>query len=140
MRKLGIYVQGRETRYEKASSTARLFLVGVGVHQGSFLSPLLFITVLEALPKEFRTGCPLELLYADELMIRAESMQELLGKMNTLKCRNGEEWPAYELEKDKKFWYLTSIWVHRINLEWIAVVSCRHVGSNAIFSGGCLCW
>ena len=87
MPKLGIYVQGSEARYEKASSTARLFLVGVGVHQGSFLGPLLFITVLEALPKEFRTGCPWELLYADELMIRAESMQELLGKMNTLKCR-----------------------------------------------------
>ena len=101
MRKLGFYVQGRETRYEKVSSTARLFRVGVGVHQGSFLSPLLFITVLEALPR--RTGFPWELLYADELMIRAESLQELLGKMNTVKCRNGEEWPAYEPEKDKHY-------------------------------------
>ena len=30
------------------------FSVVVGVHQGSVLSPMLFITVLEALPKEFR--------------------------------------------------------------------------------------
>ena len=34
----------------------------VGVHQGSVLSPLLFIMVLEVLSIEFRTGCPWELL------------------------------------------------------------------------------
>ena len=40
--------------------------VKVGVHQGSVLSPLLFIIVLEALSKEFRKGCPWELFYADD--------------------------------------------------------------------------
>ena len=49
------------------------FGVRVGVHQDSVLSPLLFIIVLEALSGEFRTGCPWELLYADELMISAGS-------------------------------------------------------------------
>ena len=34
------------------------FTVGVGVHQGSVLSSLLFIIVLEVLSREFRTGCP----------------------------------------------------------------------------------
>ena len=34
------------------------FDVAVGVHHGSVLSPLLFIIVLEALSREFRTGCP----------------------------------------------------------------------------------
>ena len=74
--------------------------MGVGVFQGSVLSPLLLITVLEALLKEFHTGCPWELLYADELVISTKSMEELLGKMNTLKFRDGKEWPAYELEED----------------------------------------
>ena len=46
------------------------FGVGMGVHQGSVLSLLLFIIVLEALSREFRTGCPWELLYTDDLMIR----------------------------------------------------------------------
>ena len=59
--------------------------VGVGVHQGSVLSPLLFIIVFEALSREFRTGCPWELLYADDLMISAESMEELLVKVQTWK-------------------------------------------------------
>ena len=42
-------------RLIKASS------VGVGVHQGSILSPLLFVIVLEALSREFKVGLPMEL-------------------------------------------------------------------------------
>ena len=34
-----------QARYEYASSSARLFRMGVGVHQGSVLSPQLFISV-----------------------------------------------------------------------------------------------
>ena len=34
------------------------FEVKVGVHQGSVLSPLLFIIVLEVLSREFRSGVP----------------------------------------------------------------------------------
>ena len=44
------------------------FGVKVGVHQGLVLSPLLFVIVLEALSREFRTGTPWELLYADEVL------------------------------------------------------------------------
>ena len=49
------------------------FEVKVGVHQGSVLSPLLFIIVLEALSREFRCGAPWEDLYVDDLVIIAES-------------------------------------------------------------------
>ena len=62
---------------------SREFGVGVGVHQGSVLSPLRFIIVLEGLSMEFRTCCPWELLYADDLMISAVSMEELLVKLKT---------------------------------------------------------
>ena len=48
------------------------FEVKVGVHQGSVLSPLLFIIVLEALSREFRCEVPWEDLYADDLVIIAE--------------------------------------------------------------------
>ena len=41
---------------------SRAFNVEVGVHQGSVLSPLLFIIVLEALSREFREGLLIELL------------------------------------------------------------------------------
>ena len=52
--------------------------VKVGVHQGSVLSPLLFIIVLEALSKKFRIGLPWELFYADDLALLAESDDKLL--------------------------------------------------------------
>ena len=48
----------------------------VGVHQGSCLSPLLFIMVLEALFQEFCTGCAWENLHADDLVVSTESLKE----------------------------------------------------------------
>ena len=53
------------------------FEVKVGVHQGSVLSPLLSIIVLEALSREFHRGVPWEDLYADDLVIIAESLEDL---------------------------------------------------------------
>ena len=52
--------------------------LGVVVHQGSVLIPLLLIVRQEALFTEFRTYCSLLLLYKDDLVIKAESMEELL--------------------------------------------------------------
>ena len=49
------------------------------VHQGSALNRLLLFIVLEAPPTELHTSsCPWELLYADDLMISAQSIEELL--------------------------------------------------------------
>ena len=63
--------------------------VSVGVHQVSVLSPLLFIIVMEALSREFRTCCPWELSYADEFVIVAESLGELKARLKN--CKDGLE-------------------------------------------------
>ena len=70
--------------YSHAMSRVRIddsfcgrFNVQVGVHQGSVLSPLLFIIVLEALSCDFRSGCPWELLYADDLVLASDSLEDL---------------------------------------------------------------
>ena len=60
------------------------FGVRDGVHQGSVLSPLLFILVLEALSRQ-RTGVPWELLYADDLVVMADSLEECIAKLKTWK-------------------------------------------------------
>ena len=78
--------------YEDASTKVRMngresrdFNVKVGVHQGSVLGPLLFIIVLEALSREFREGLPMELLYADDLVLIAETKELLLEKVRIWK-------------------------------------------------------
>ena len=82
--------QFMQALYEDAKSRARVnkffsegFDVQVGVHQVSVLSPMLFIIVLETLSCELSVGCPWEMLYADDLVIIAKSLEELLPKMKT---------------------------------------------------------
>ena len=61
------------------------FNIKVGVHQGAVLSPVLFIIVMEALSREFRVGCPWELLYADNLVLMAETLEDLKKKLTIWK-------------------------------------------------------
>ena len=65
-----------QAMYNNARSKVRIgsecseeFEVGVGVHQGSVLSPLLFIIVLQALSMDHRIGVPWELLFSDDLVM-----------------------------------------------------------------------
>ena len=111
--------------------------VGVGVHQGSVLSPLLFIIVLEALSRKLRTGCPWELQYADDLMISAESMEELLVKLKTWKSEMEKKGLCVNMGK-------TKIMASGMNLDRLKKsgkepcgVCQTGVGSNSIFCGGC---
>ena len=94
--------------YEDASTKVRMngresraFNVKVGVHQGSVLSPLLFTIVLEALSREFREGLPMKLLYADDLVLIAETEELLLQKVRNWKERDGKEGSESECWKDK---------------------------------------
>ena len=48
-----------------------------GLHQGSVLSPLLFVSVMDVVSSEARSGLPSELLYADDLGIMAPTMEQL---------------------------------------------------------------
>ena len=52
------------------------FELKVVMHQGSGLSPLLFVIVMEAISREFRVALPWELLYADDLAVIAEIEEE----------------------------------------------------------------
>jgi len=54
------------------------FEVKVGMHQGSALSPLLFVIAMEALSREFRVSLPWELLYADDMVVISETENDLI--------------------------------------------------------------
>ena len=116
------------------------FGVGVGVHQGSVLSPL-FIIVLEALSREFRTGCPWELLYADDLMISAESMEELLVKVQTWKTEMEKKGLRVNMGKTKIMESGINLDVLKKSGKYPCGVCQSGVGSsNAIFCGGYKRW
>jgi len=55
--------------------------VTVGMHQGSALSPLLFVFVMEALSREFRVALPWELC-AYDLVVIAETEDDLIKRLN----------------------------------------------------------
>ena len=76
-------VQGMYTRsrVHVGEGYSEEFEVKVGVHQGSVVSPLLFIIVLEALSQEFRSGVPWEDLYADDLVIISELLKECVRRL-----------------------------------------------------------
>ena len=57
-----------------SNTVGNKFFVKVGIHWASVPSPLIFIMVFEALSRGFRSGLPWEMLYADDLMMIAESL------------------------------------------------------------------
>ena len=77
--------QNARSQVRVNNSFSDLFDVQVGVHQGSVLSSLLLIIVLEASSRELRTSCPWELLYADDLVLLADTIDELLSNLGNWK-------------------------------------------------------
>ena len=55
----------------------------VGLHQRSILSPLLFDAVMDVVSSKARSGLPSELLYADDLVLMAPTMEQI-GELSFL--------------------------------------------------------
>ena len=66
--------KGAKTRVKVGAGHSEEF---VGVHQGSVLSPFLFSIVLDVLSEDGRKGVLYELFCADDLVLMAETMEEL---------------------------------------------------------------
>ena len=105
--------------------------VRVGVHQGSVLSQLLFIIVLGDLSLEFRCGVPWEDLYADDLVIIAESMEERVRRLLTWK--GAMEKKRLRVRKDKDTDWTSC----RVQVEFPCAVCHTGVGSNSIYCKDC---
>ena len=110
----------------------------VGVHQGSVLSPLLFIIVLEALSREFCCGVPWEDLYADVLVIIAESLEECVRRLLTWKEAMEEKGLRVNAGKTKIM--ICGMGLDLLQSSGKCAVCRTGVGINSIFCKGCKHW
>ena len=133
--------------YANARSSARVgegyseeSEVKVGVHQGSVLSPLLFIIVLEALSREFSSGVTWEDLYADDLVIIAESLEECVRKLLTWREAMEKKGLRVNAGKTKIMICGTGRDLLQSSGKFPCAVCRTGVGSNSIFCNGCKHW
>ncbi|KAJ8333822.1 hypothetical protein SKAU_G00411410 [Synaphobranchus kaupii] len=100
MRKSGVaekYVRSVQDMYEDSVTVVRCavgvteaFKVGVGLHQGSALSPILFAMVMDRLTDEVRQESPWTMMFADDIVICSESREQVEDSL--------EKW-RYALER-----------------------------------------
>ena len=68
---------GARTSIKVYSELSEEFEIKVGMHQGSVLSPFLFVVVIDVVTELAREGVLSELLYADDLVLMREAVTAL---------------------------------------------------------------
>ena len=116
------------------------FEVKVGVHQGSVLSPLLFIIVLESLSRKFRAGVPWEDLYADDLVITADSLEECTRRLLILKEAMEKKGLRVNAGKTKVMICGIGLDLLQSSGKYPCAVCCTGIGNNSIYCNGCKLW
>ena len=135
----GMYSNAR-SRVHVVEGYSEEFEVEVGVHQGFILGLLLFTIVLEALSSEFRSGVPWEDLYADDLIIIAESLEECVRRLLIWKEAMEEKGLRVNAGKTKIMICGTGLDFLQSSGEFPCAVCRTGVGSNSIFCKSCKHW
>ena len=68
--------------YDEATTTVRSaaglteeFKVGVGLYQGSALSPFLFVIILDKLTEDIRKDAPWDMLFEDDIVLPRQTIR-----------------------------------------------------------------
>jgi len=100
------YIRAIKDMYEGASTSVRMqdgttedFLITIGLHQGSTLSPYLFTLVLDVLTKHIQELAPRCMLFADDVVLLGESRKEVNGRLET--WRQALEAYGFRLSRSK---------------------------------------
>lgn len=132
---------GSSTSVRFGSGLSEAFSVSTGLHQGSVLSPLLFAIVMNAATAETTGGLPFELLYADDIVLLAESKAALQQKLLAWKTCLLEKGMTVNASKTKVMLStLRSVATSTIKPRFPCSVCTRGVGSNSIRCTGCRLW
>jgi len=112
--------------------------VKVDMREGSALSPLLFVIVMEALCRQFRVAFSWELLYADELVVIAETEDDLIKRLNEWKDNLENRGMVVNINKTM----VSEEWqkVTQKAVRWLCGVCGRDICNNSIQCTGCQKW
>ena len=77
---LSLYMESK-SRVKAMVGKSQDIDIRVGVHQGSVLSPVISITVMEEASKMALEDSPEELIFADDLMLTSESKEDVIAKL-----------------------------------------------------------
>ena len=94
---------GATTTVRNAAGLTEEFKVGVGLHQGSALSPFLFAIIIDRLMKDIRKDAPWDMLFADDIILCRQNHRELEEDLEIWRKCTGEKRPESELEQDRIF-------------------------------------
>ena len=110
----------------------------VGLHQGSAISPLLFIITMDVLAKEARTNPPWAMLFADDLVLVSETIEEVEEELE--RWRAVMENKGLRISRSKTEYLGPSHQQGVVKLEGEplpSVNSFKYLGSVIDGSGGC---
>ena len=131
--------EGSRTKVRVGSGTSDEFEVRVGVHQVSVLSPLIFAIVVDVVTKHARAGLLNEILYADDLVLMSERLEDLRERFQ--RWRRALEGKGLKVNLGKTKMMVSGAEGETTSSKIDPCGVCgKRVGSNAVCCTRCMKW
>jgi len=131
---------GAKTVVKTVYGNSNGYEVKGGMHQGSASSPLLFVIVMEALSREFWVALPWELLYTDDVVVIAETEDDLIKRLNEWNDNVENRGMRVNTNKTKVMITGERQKVMQKAVRWPFAVCGRGIGNNSIQCTSCQKW